>query len=326
MSPSAQRPLISVVMPAYNAERYVGAAIESILAQTYTRFELLVLNNGSTDGSDAILESIASRDARVRLLASTHGSAARARNTIIAEACGDLIAFMDADDIALPERFATQIGWITQTGADICGSCAMQFDGAAKLQWFPESHDAIRHEMVFRCALLMSTVMMRADIAKAHPFDDNSAFEDYELWTRLALHHRLSNVPQVLVRYRAHANQTSKVRADLLRSEMIRIRGRYIGELFAEASTAEQAVLAQVVTKEPLPSLRDVERAGNWLAQLAETPDDFLRGTMARRWMKCCQKSARLGSEVFRLYEKIAPRFKLPAEDEKALRLELTHV
>src|SRR5262245_55079183 len=100
------QPLISVVMPVYNAERYVADAIASILAQTYAQFEFIIVDDGSTDGSAAIVRAFAARDARVRPLFLTHYSIGRARNAGIALTQGGLIAHMDADDIALPERLA----------------------------------------------------------------------------------------------------------------------------------------------------------------------------------------------------------------------------
>ena len=103
-----QSPAISVVLPVYNAEAYVREAVESILAQTFTDFELIIINDGSTDGSGAILRELAARDARIVLVERPNDGLVSALNDGIKIARADLIARMDADDVSMPERFALQ--------------------------------------------------------------------------------------------------------------------------------------------------------------------------------------------------------------------------
>src|SRR5262245_17472752 len=155
-------PLISVVMTVYNAERYVANAIRSVLAQTYPHFELIIADDGSTDGSAAIVRDFASSDDRIHSLILSHGGTARARNAAVGVAGGALIAYMDADDIALPERFATQLTWMRRTGVEVCGSCVKRFGDENSLLWFPEGHAAIRHELVFRIGILLPTLLIHA--------------------------------------------------------------------------------------------------------------------------------------------------------------------
>ena len=105
MNPS---PAISVILPVYNAEAYVREAVESILAQSFTDFELIIINDGSTDGSGAILRELAVRDTRIVLIERPNGGLVSALNDGIESARAELIARMDADDVAMPERFALQ--------------------------------------------------------------------------------------------------------------------------------------------------------------------------------------------------------------------------
>src|SRR2546425_12663765 len=99
-------------MPVYNAERYVAEAITSILTQTYPRLEFIIVDDGSTDGSAALVCAFAARDSRIRPFFLAHGGQSRALHAGIATARGELIALMDNDDIALPERFAIQLAWM----------------------------------------------------------------------------------------------------------------------------------------------------------------------------------------------------------------------
>ena len=108
------QPLISVIMPVYNAERYVADAIRSILEQTYSHFEFIIVDDGSTDGTVKIIHKCAGRDSRVRLVYLTHGNGPSAANAGIALAQGEFIARMDADDVALPERFSIQLARLSQ--------------------------------------------------------------------------------------------------------------------------------------------------------------------------------------------------------------------
>ena len=185
------QPLISVVMPVYDGERYLAEAIRSILNQTYRHFEFIVVDDGSTDGSAAIVRDFAARDARIRSFFLAHGGQACALNAGIAAAQGELIALMEQDDIALPERFTIQLDWMRRTGVDICGGCLKSFGDADTLWWFPETHKAIRHELLFGSGFHLGSALLRVEIAKSHPYDEQAVACDYEMWTRLAPHYRM---------------------------------------------------------------------------------------------------------------------------------------
>ncbi len=318
---TGDQPLISVVMPVYNRERFLDETISSILTQTYPHLEfVIVVDGGSTDGSADAVRAFAARDERIRPLFLTHGSQGRARNAGIAAARGALIAHMDDDDIALPQRLSVQLEWMRRTGVDICGSCVKRFGTEDGLLWFPETHDAIRNELLFRIGLLQPSVLMRADIAKAHPYDEQAMYEDYEMWTRLAPRYRMGNVPQVLLKERCHAQQIHIVKAEALQEDQHRFRERYFHERFPEATADDHGALAQVSEKRAISNLADLARAGEWLVRLAETPDNYLRERMAGRWLSACKRSARLGMDCYRLFRQIAPRFGL-AGNERQLQL-----
>jgi len=323
---SEGKPLISVIMSVYNAERYLADAVNSILAQTYPYFEFIIIDGGSPDGSVAIIRNLAIRDTRIRTVFLPPCNQAHALNVGLKMAYGEWIAYMEADDIALPERFATQMDWIHRTGVDICGSLAKRFGRDDRLFWFPETHEAIRYELLFRCVLLPSTIMMRADIAKAYLFNEQTTFLDYEFWTRLAPHYRMGNVQQVLVKYRRHPQQTTVLKAEQVCNDLCKFRRPYFHNLFPEATAEDYAAFARVAENQPFSVLTELKLAGRWLVRMAQTPDVFLRKRMADRWQASCQRSACLGFDCYRLYRQIAPQFGVVAGQGKlwlacALRL-----
>ena len=306
-SPLVDQPLISVIMPVYNAESFVGDAIESILQQTYSRLELIIVDDGSADRSWAVIQSEAQRDARIRPIRITHGGTSVALNVGIAAAVGQYIALMDADDLALPERLAVQQHYLEHAEADVCGACVQTLGNENKVLWFPESDAAIRFELLFRCALLPSSVLMRAVIAKANPYLPGAIFQDYEMWTRLAMQHRLANCPQVLVRYRFHPQQISRTQKNRNQVEMAIYRRRYFFALFPETEPEEFAALERLILRQAHLALWDLEAAGLWLRRFSDVPDALFQKRLAERWLEACSRAAGLGPNCFTLYRRLTP-------------------
>ncbi|MGE5296962.1 MAG: glycosyltransferase family 2 protein [Solirubrobacterales bacterium] len=205
-------PLISVLMPVYNAERYVAEAVESILAQTLTDFEFLIIDDGSTDGSLTILKRYAARDSRIRLVSRPNTGYLVALNEGIGLARSESIARMDADDVSSPGRFAAQFDYLRDHPECLavgCGVLLIDSDGQPLCEWTnPESHEeideahlhglggAIAHPAtMFRRGILLAIGGYRLEMEFA---------EDLDLFLRLSEYGRLANVPRVLFRYRQH--------------------------------------------------------------------------------------------------------------------------
>ncbi|MGO8674025.1 MAG: glycosyltransferase family 2 protein [Capsulimonadaceae bacterium] len=355
MTMQFRQPLVSVVMPVYNARPYLSTAIDSILAQTHRALELIIVDDGSTDGSLDVVEDYARRDTRIRVLCVAHGGYAIALNAGIAAAEGDYIADLDADDIAVPERLEIQVEWMRRNGVDICGACVQSFGVRDQVLWFPQGHAAIRSELMFRVALLPSVVIGRAEILKENPQIPGLLSNDYELWTRLALICRLGNVQRILGRYRQHEGQTSRIAAPAFRKEMHLYRRRYFAALYPDASEQDLLALERTAEHDPHPDTRSLELAGHWLVRLARDADDsdqgpvrrgghshefssskgsaerdvFLRERMVRRWLDTCRQSAHLGSGCLRVYRRIDDELRGPDADpcgqarrERILRLQ----
>lgn len=208
-----KRPLISVVMPLYNAEKHVGESIESILGQSEGDFELIIVDDASTDASLSIARAYAARDERIVLLRNAvNGGAAFTRNRALDAARGEFIAFMDADDLCPAERFARQVGFFRQhPRIDLCGSYFKSFgqEGAPEGSFrIPLTHDELRTEMLFGNPLALPTVMLRRDafVRSGVRFRKSTA-EDYLFWCELADSLRLAAIPEFLFFYRRWESQ-----------------------------------------------------------------------------------------------------------------------
>ena len=217
-------------MPVYNGERYLPEALDSILAQTYTNFEFIIIDDGSTDGSLNVLQQYQKRDARIRLISRENRNLATTLNDIIDLAQGKWIARMDQDDIALPERFERQLQWLEQTDADICGSWVRRFGTSDKrVVRLRQTDDAIKMELLFCSPLAHPSVMMKTERLKQLRYDKAwETAEDYDLWERAAeAGWKMANVPEVLLMYRLHVAQVSI--ANSLRQHQLtqEIRRRY---------------------------------------------------------------------------------------------------
>ena len=214
-----QSPAISVILPVYNAEAYVREAVESILAQTFTDFELIIINDGSTDGSGVILRELAARDTRIVLIERPNDGLVSALNEGIGRARAGLIARMDADDVAMPERFALQHARMVQeTELAVLGSFfnIIDRDGAVIRLYdnLPLTPAAAMRFVKHGCPVPHSAVMMRRDaVLKASGY--RKAFshaEDYDLWLRMSdLGQAIANLPQPLLNYREHGSNVSAV-------------------------------------------------------------------------------------------------------------------
>jgi len=295
--------LISVIMPVYNAAPFLSEAIESILRQTYTRFEFIIVDDQSTDGSREIIALYAGKDHRILPVFRDQRGIAGAMNEGVRLARGEWIARMDADNVALPEKLAVQLDWINKNRVDVCGALAETFGEKEKMLWFPEGHDAVCRELLFRCAILYPAAMIRTDIFRNNLYQKECVFDDYELFTRLAPRYRMGNVPSVLLHYRKHDQQVSKIRLEEVGKDFQKYRFRYFYNIFPRTPLDDYIPLALVSDKQPVSDLQQLEKAGQWLVKLSDLPDKIVRRKMGERWQETCKRSANLGEKVDSIFE-----------------------
>ena len=217
-------PKVTVLLPLFNAETFIKDAVESILNQTFTEFELLIIDDGSTDNSLAIISNIT--DSRIRILSHeiNEGLIATLNEGILAS-LGEYIVRMDADDIAHPERISIQVKYMDlHNDISIAGSYFKLIDGR-EIYKVPLEHEAIKAQLIFHSTLAHPSVIMRKNDFIAADLFFNSDYkhaEDYELWVRASEHLKFANIPQVLLYYRAHVDQVSAKYNLVQRSSMLR--------------------------------------------------------------------------------------------------------
>jgi glycosyltransferase involved in cell wall biosynthesis len=200
---------ISIVLAAYNAEMFLKEAIDSILAQTFSDFELIIINDGSSDTTaDIILNYTDSRI--VYLDNEINKGLIYSLNRGLSACKGKYIARMDADDIALPHRLQVQFDYMeAHPEIGICGSLIETFydSGKKKIIRFPETDSAVRAYTYFQAAFCHPTVMMRKAVLVENQLDYSTGFlhtEDYALWIKILKYTKACNIQSVLLRYRKH--------------------------------------------------------------------------------------------------------------------------
>jgi len=215
---SIKRPKISVIMSTYNDAKYLFEAVSSILNQSFTDFEFIIVNDASTDDTANILANFASKDSRLRILTNTENQErCISRNMAIKAAQADYIAVMDADDWAYPERLAKQYAFMEQNPQiSICGAQIriheLDFLSLKIMPWriYPCSNEEIRKRMYIGCCFYHPTIIMRKEhvLKYTHGYDELTYIvsEDYDLWARLMVHNDIvfANMPETLVKYRVH--------------------------------------------------------------------------------------------------------------------------
>lgn len=216
MSGGAQQPRLSVAMAVYNNAPFLAEAIDSILAQTISDFEFLIVNDGSTDGSAAIIDSYAERDARVRAIHQPNRGLVASLNRMVEEARAPLIARMDGDDISLPTRFERQLAFLdANPDYGVVGTSTHDIDEHGRLSlnedFHPLDHDAFLAALETGPWLCHPSVVIRRDVLRAVG-GYRAAFrhcEDYDLWLRLSEVTRLCTIPDRLFHYRRSETQVS---------------------------------------------------------------------------------------------------------------------
>lgn len=213
-------PVVSVVMPVYNARRYLRPAVESILAQTFGDFELVAVDDGSKDDSLAILREYADKDARVRIISRPNTGIVGALNDGLNAAKGEFVARMDSDDISMPDRFEKQVAFLrAHPDHVLVGSQVMLIDpeGAALC---PKKDTEYTHEaidaahMARRWPLVHPTIMVRREamLALGGYRTKYEFLEDLDLFLRLAEVGKLASLSDILLRYRLHTGSICHTR------------------------------------------------------------------------------------------------------------------
>ena len=249
-------------MPVYNGKRFLPEALRSIQRQSFRDFEFVVVDDGSTDESAAILEAAAGADSRIRVLRQENAGHVRALNAGLQLVRGRYVARMDADDIAHERRLAEQVRYLDDHhDTVVVGSAATLIDSGGVegcAVRFPTEHGMIRWTMCFMSPIIHPTAMLRADrVREAGGYDTSMRHaEDYDLWLRLSRVGRLANIDSPLLWLRKHDANVSTQRPSEERRYALGVARRAIEELLGTAVAPEE--VDRVWTIPP----RDAREAG----------------------------------------------------------------
>lgn len=204
--------LISIVMPAFNADKYIKQALDSMINQTYRDLQIVVIDDGSTDHTAEILHQYQRIDSRIEILHIENQGCSVAMNRGVEYASGDYIARMDADDISVTNRLEIQLAYIKRNALDLCGSAVDAFYKGMQKRWsYPLTENEIRTQLLFNSPFAHPTIIAKAEVLKKNPYcSGHAAAEDYSLWAKLAgKEYRFANSSEALLKYRVHKNQVS---------------------------------------------------------------------------------------------------------------------
>jgi len=224
-------------MAAYNAANYINESIQSILDQTFEDFELLIVNDGSTDETVDIINNF--KDSRIRLL---HNDKNRGltytRNIVVNEARAEYIAILDSDDVAIHNRLELQYNFFQEhPDFALCGGHGTVIDEAGNPVadnrfTVPVGSDKIKMTLLFYNTFINSTVMYKAAVLKElNGYNDYAPAEDYELFIRISDKYPVANLDSILVKYRLHSSNTSLVQSETGRAKVHSIKEKQLTNL-----------------------------------------------------------------------------------------------
>jgi glycosyltransferase involved in cell wall biosynthesis len=230
-------PRVAVVMPVYNAEKHLRQAMDSILAQDYQGFEVIAVNDASTDGSRRILDEYSARDRRVRIFDLEENSGVtKALNLGLLASRSEYVARMDADDFSEPSRLGKQVAFLDKNrGVGVLGTKFLSMDESlSKTTWVNNvetSPSDVASALRRYCCIGHPTVMMRRRVVEVvggySEAPEHEAVEDYELWTRASRKFKLANLPDFLLKYRQHAGQVSRTLSERQKKNFEAVRKAY---------------------------------------------------------------------------------------------------
>ncbi len=261
-------PHVSVILPIYNGEAYLHNAIESILQQTYKDFEFIIINDGSTDGSENIIASYA--DPRIIYSKQSNIGLTLTLNHLIAQASGTLLARMDQDDWSHPERLEIQTKFMQHhRKVKMCGSWIHAINESGQFLYehkYPVTNHAIHEEMLLSNPFAHGSVMIRNgdDVLYRTEYDDA---EDMDHWARQCMHHSVANLPKTLYHWRVNPRGISHSRISKQRSAAQRVL-EYYREWYFSHTSDKLPPIAEILEERQCTGVKHLWKRKNELRKL----------------------------------------------------------
>ena len=288
-------PKISVVMPVYNRERYLRDSIESILNQTFTDFEFIIVDDQSTDSSWQIIQEYANKEPKIVAVKNNGKKGCySARNCGNRLAKGKYIAVMDSDDIALSHRLQTQFDFMERNPEiGICGSWLKSFGTEEKIIQTLEKHEDIRDLMFFSCAIPHQTSIYRIENQILYYSEDYASAQDYEMFCRKMNEINFANIPEVLLLYRVHKNQISTATKREQCDNGNKTRLRNLQTIGVDLTLDEQTIYCDSFHEDFLPqNINEITTIGNIFEKISAAGEKFGYGNKFQELIGFFQKRA----------------------------------
>ncbi len=255
-------PEVSIIMPVYNGSKYVAKAIESILGQTFTNFEFLIIDNASEDNTLEIISSF--KDPRIKLIKNPRNlHLIKSLNIGLEISRGKYVARMDHDDISLPRRLEVEHNFLEQhPTVAIVGTWSIIIDGndtPIKIHKNPTGSNVIKYELLFGNTTTHPSIMMRKDIIiEAKGYDEKWLnTEDYNLYSRVIQSHEIANIPEPLLYYRTHGSSLTGAASSqsIIRENTFRMMKENIQRYFSMTEREYHLVTRVLINRIPDPSI-----------------------------------------------------------------------
>lgn len=261
--------IVSVIMPVYNCVAYIEDAVSCVLNQTFTDFELLIIDDASTDGTTTILKKFT--DTRIKLiLKPVNQGVSSAVNDGFRLAKGKYIARMDGDDVIVKERLEKQVDILDNNpNIYICGSLVQYFGNSNSVVSFKETHEEIITELLLYCSICMGASMFRRKELSSYFFDENKkSGEDYDFWTKVAWLGEIYNIQEVLLLYRMHDNQASKQHKQQQILDDIEIRLFLFKKIHYDVNRYPDELIVKMLLLNQSITIKDLVLFLRWLQEL----------------------------------------------------------
>lgn len=294
-------PKITVLLPAYQAAAFLAESLESLCRQTYPHFEVLVLDDGSTDATAEIAGSFCARDTRFQLQRLPHRGLVATLNEGLRQLRTPFVARLDADDVCAPARFEKQLAFLEKNRAvGVVGTWLAVGNWAGPLFLTPATDpDRIAALLFFDCPVMHPTVMARSEALRGQTYDPAFTHaEDYDLWERISSSVRFANISEPLVLYGSHSAQVSHVYSEAQGAASRSVRRRQLVRLLGDCAPAlsdvHEALVARVI---PLQGAPEATRLAAALIEANRMhrryPSPAFEKVMAIRWARCAAQDPR---------------------------------
>lgn len=314
---SSPQPLVSIIMPVYNSEKYLHESISSILNQTLKKFELIIIDDKSSDNSIDIIHSFIKKDNRIKLYINKENKgAASSRNLGISYSKGKYIALMDSDDISYSTRLEKQVSYLEENhDIGLCGSnCTYIGFKKSHKSNLPLTHNEIVSSFLFYNPIIHPSITFRASKLKNIQYvyqEGKQRVEDLDLLVRMSKNVKFANLPDVLIKYRTYnPDKQKKHKAVIAYGNKIRIS--LLESFFSSSVDENDFLLHMKISKcQRNNSEQFIRKTEKWLIALYKTntqkniyEQKSFNKVLGYYWYKVCRSSCELGITAISMYIK----------------------